>query len=206
MLRFRVAIGIGSPISFAGADEEADFQFVVERAAGSEHRRCGGGVLGLSDGRWNGDRRSRRSTMPGRDSRWARTCSSAAADCPGGTTGRRWWRGGWTRRNRCNRRCARASSFRLRSSESAEARRQLAVRRRRAQQFGKTLAQRRPMPRAERHQGIESKRRNRHPRFLAVSSSSRPVSAARSRSRIWSPMATPMASEVLLLNKPKGRF
>ena len=45
-----------------------------------------------------------RSTRRGRDSRSAPICSSAAADCRGGTACRRWSRGGCRRRSRCSRR------------------------------------------------------------------------------------------------------
>src|SRR6185312_928582 len=46
-------------------------------------------------------------SSPGRDSRSAHICSSAAGARRAGTAGRRWSRGGCRRRNRCSRRPAR---------------------------------------------------------------------------------------------------
>ena len=103
--------------------------------------------------------------MRGRDTRWARTCSSAAAGCRGGTACPRAWRGESRRRNRCSRRsrtgiCISAS----RMGTSMEASRDWSFELFCEERLN-LAPQGRPGLRPERHQRIELLRRTRIDNF-----------------------------------------
>ncbi len=103
------AIGMRLAERVAGADEDAQFQLVVQAPARPEHRGLGAGRQDLAERTRELLAATRRSRRRGRDSRSAPTCSWAAAGCRDGTAGRRWWRGGSRCRSRCSRRCAPAA-------------------------------------------------------------------------------------------------
>ena len=103
--------GRGSPSALPRADEDADFELVVEPPRRPERRLPRVRRLDLAARAAERRARYARSTTRGRDSRSAPTCSSAAAGCRAGTGARRWSRDGSTRRNRCSRRCAPAARY-----------------------------------------------------------------------------------------------
>ena len=154
------SIGTGSPSVLPGPTNTADFEFVIEHACRTKHG------LRLHPAPWSVPRagapasRSRRSTRRGRDTRSARTCSSAAADCRGETGVRHASRGTPRHRSRCSRRPSRAppcSTSRIEHQRAWFRPRTVG-----SQQPHQLSAQRAHGRRSERHQTVQ-RRRSRAP-------------------------------------------
>ena len=89
------------------ADPDAELELVIETRDGPEASAPARSRVCVWPFGRRTRRRTARSTRRGRDSRSARICSSASADCRAGTACRHWSRDGCRRRNRCSRRSRR---------------------------------------------------------------------------------------------------
>ena len=189
-------------------DPDPKFQLVVEPLAGAEARNWCVWRLRPAPSADEQALRTGGSTTPGRDSRWARTYSSAATGYRDGTACRHWWRGECRHRSRCNRRCAPADATCKRRQRAGN---------------GSTLPCSGHCPGASNSDSRACARpdaawfpsaRNRlsvapeaASAALAASPVKRPAARAAGRSRIRSPMATPpLGSPPLGLKIPSGRF
>ena len=191
---------IGSPERVAAADDEAELELVVQPAARAELRAPARRRPGLAPGPRNGVPLTRRSTRRGRGSRSAPTCSSAAAGCRGGTACPPSSRDGCRCRSRCSRRCAHGSAISASACGSRLARAGALVALPRASACDSAVRSC-AAQRAERHQRVQ----------LAAAAAvagarrrSQSLPRGRRRSRIWSPIATPMRQRLVAALAPEA--